>query len=706
MRSRGAESIALADTGQFMQIVYNGIMQHGRRLSLPILLFLPVLLVLVVAIGSVFLVTNTSSRSATTALTEQLRVKTARIISQAISDLLRSPERLVDLNKKFLEKSLIKFDDRGALGRLFLAQIRAYGVINYLSYGSTEGWFVGANRNPDTGEILLVSSDQAGAPLQSFLVDEHDSMVRMVRQEAAYDPRQRVWFASGRVAGRALWYPIYKYANFNGLGLGISAPVYDQSRVLQGVVACDISLQQLSVFMKSLAVSTNGLCALLEPAGLVVASNFLPTPFRVKGPELERISVAQTANNPLIAAWDRVSQELPLASGSSVNGSFEITNADDTLLVNWNSIKRDNGLSLIALTVIPAKDYFLDFDLASRWSLFCLIAVIAISSLIIFLLSRRIMQPILALGRQAAVLAAGEDISFEVNSPVAEINYLQETLITMARDLALSREKLESAVNERNAELLETRNQVSLGAFTAAGIAHEVRGPIGNGILAASRLSTLSSNLKDQLDTQKLTQSALTTYIAECTETAAIIQSNLERSAEIAKGFQTVLVDQLGEHKRTICLQEYLDQILFSLKPLLRKEGIKLHCDWGDMVTITMDPGLLSHILGNLVNNAVHHAFGDQWAGSKEITIRVRQEAAGTQVEFADNGCGMNAEIRERIFDPLFTTGKESGNTGLGLPMIRRSILEKTGGSISVASQPGQGSRFLIRFPPDPSVWT
>jgi signal transduction histidine kinase len=63
-----------------------------------------------------------------------------------------------------------------------------------------------------------------------------------------------------------------------------------------------------------------------------------------------------------------------------------------------------------------------------------------------------------------------------------------------------------------------------------------------------------------------------------------------------------------------------------------------------------------------------------------------------------DNGRGMSNEERERAFEPFFTTRSESGGTGLGLPIVR-SFARRYGGSVAVASTPGQGARFEVTIP-------
>ena len=407
----------------------------------------------------------------------------------------------------------------------------------------------------------------------------------------------------------------------------------------------------------------------------------------------------------LVNAWSQLEPCLKADPKPPANGKFSITTTAGPALVNWEFNRYLPSLNLVTITILPADDYFREFDLAARHSLLSMLAVIGCAGVAVFVVARYLMRPIRMLGQQAAALVAGDKIGFDTPSPILEVNFLLETFEAMARNLHQTQEKLETAMNERNAELLELRNQLSFDAFNAASIAHEVKGPISNSILAISHMASLSRSIKAACTDHQLTQSSLANFLEECSETSTIIQANLERSVQIAKSFQNILVDQLGEHKQIIQLQNYLDQVLFSLKPLLRQAGIRLCCEWGPLLSLTIDPGLLAHIMANLVNNTILHGFPADWSTEKVICLKAWQDDGGTTLEYRDNGQGMSPEVLEKIFDPLFTTGREKGSAGLGLSLIRRSIEQKTGGSIRVTSELGQGSCFTIRFPPDSSAW-
>jgi len=96
------------------------------------------------------------------------------------------------------------------------------------------------------------------------------------------------------------------------------------------------------------------------------------------------------------------------------------------------------------------------------------------------------------------------------------------------------------------------------------------------------------------------------------------------------------------------------------------------------------------------VVNSVTHAFEPDTAG--QMRIQVRRQVAGVELCFSDDGKGISAENLPRIFDPFFTTRRGQGGTGLGLNIVFNLVHQTLGGSIEVASTPGRGTRFTLRF--------
>jgi signal transduction histidine kinase len=110
---------------------------------------------------------------------------------------------------------------------------------------------------------------------------------------------------------------------------------------------------------------------------------------------------------------------------------------------------------------------------------------------------------------------------------------------------------------------------------------------------------------------------------------------------------------------------------------------------------LTVNGGELNQVWTNLLDNAIQ-ALGERGT----ITISTSREGPCVRVDIADDGPGIDPDVRERIFEPFFTTKDVGQGTGLGLDTARRIVRERNRGSIDVASEPGH-TVFHVRLPLD-----
>jgi signal transduction histidine kinase len=123
--------------------------------------------------------------------------------------------------------------------------------------------------------------------------------------------------------------------------------------------------------------------------------------------------------------------------------------------------------------------------------------------------------------------------------------------------------------------------------------------------------------------------------------------------------------------------------------------SIKLESAIEPIPTIYGDAGQINQVLVNLVTNS-SHAIGDE-PGTITVNLK-RDDDARVRLSVADNGCGMDDKTAARLFEPFFTTKEAGKGTGLGLSVVR-GIVSSHGGTITVSSAPGQGTRFDVVLP-------
>ncbi len=341
------------------------------------------------------------------------------------------------------------------------------------------------------------------------------------------------------------------------------------------------------------------------------------------------------------------------------------------------------------------------------------IIFIMIGAGIVLYVSTRLSSPLIKLTESADELAGGNFAAaehLEIHDR-NEVGVLASAFIDMSKKLKDYSQNLEQKVEERTRELsealdnlkttqkqlVEAEKMASLGGLVA-GIAHEINTPVGVGVTAASVLAGDAEDFRDLFRQQKMKKSDLEEFVETSIQSSQMILTNLERASELIQSFKQVAVDQSSEEIRTFQLREYINEIILSLGPKLKKTAHSVVIECETDIQLDSYPGVFSQIFTNLVLNALIHAF-DPEAEPGTITIRATADDTDLHITFSDNGKGIEVANLSRIFDPFFTTRRGSGGSGLGLHIIYNLIVQKLGGTITCDSTVGVGTTFSIKVP-------
>jgi signal transduction histidine kinase len=298
----------------------------------------------------------------------------------------------------------------------------------------------------------------------------------------------------------------------------------------------------------------------------------------------------------------------------------------------------------------------------------------------------------------------GTGASDEVGAMARAVEVFRENAIAKRAtedELRTSKEKAEGALLELNTaqqNLIDAERLAALGGLVA-GVAHEVNNPVGISLTVASSFSRRAEMFEAELKSAApLRRSQLEEFVRSSRDAAGQLVANLHRAGELIQSFKQVAVDRSHVERRQFSLSEATDQIIASLRPVLKKAPITLTVDVPEGLLIDGYPGSYGQILTNLFLNAANHAFGDSRAGAISISARPRGHD-DIEIIFADNGAGMTADVQRQAFDPFFTTRRNEGGTGLGLHIVYNLVTQQLGGRMMLDSRPGQGTTFRIIMP-------
>jgi len=298
----------------------------------------------------------------------------------------------------------------------------------------------------------------------------------------------------------------------------------------------------------------------------------------------------------------------------------------------------------------------------------------------------------------------GTDATDEVGAMARAVEVFRENAIAKSKtedELRNSKEKAESALLELNAaqqNLIDAERLAALGGLVA-GVAHEVNNPIGISLTVASSFARRAEMFEAELRSDgRLRRSQLEEFVRTSRDAAQQLVANLHRAGELIQSFKQVAVDRSHAERRQFGLSEATDQIIASLRPVLKKAAIVLSVDVPEGLVIDGYPGSYGQILTNLFLNAANHAFPDGSSGTISISARPRG-SDDVEIIFADNGAGMTPDVQRQAFDPFFTTRRNEGGTGLGLHIVYNLVTQQLGGRMMLDSRLGQGTTFRIIMP-------
>ena len=258
--------------------------------------------------------------------------------------------------------------------------------------------------------------------------------------------------------------------------------------------------------------------------------------------------------------------------------------------------------------------------------------------------------------------------------------------------------------------LIQTEKLASLGQLTA-GIAHEIKNPL-NFVNNFSGVSTeLIDELRDVLSGISIDHEARTA-INELTDT---LRGNLDKVVQHGKRADSIVKNMLlhsrqgsGEHRPVdinALVEESLNLAYHGARAEKQGFNITLERSFDPAVgEVDLFPQEITRVLLNLISNGFYAATkrkAEADGGNYEPTLAAATKNLGDSIEIRirDNGTGIPPEVKEKLFNPFFTTKPAGEGTGLGLSISHDIIVKQHGGAIEVDTQPGEFTEFRIILP-------
>jgi len=693
---------------------------RGLAFRLSVLILLGSILVLGIALGCNYVLVRAMIRKHV----EQQAQSLARATVNRVDNLLGATAKIPENLAEFLEHSPYTQAQ-------LLRVVRAVVESNPEVYGSAVAF----------EPFAFDAHSRYFAP---YWYRDHDQVVYRPLGSDTYNYFTMDWYQVPKELGHAAWSEPYFDEGGGGIIMATySVPFYKTegaARRFMGVVTVDVSLQSLQAIVASIRISQSGYAFLLSRTGVFVTH------------PLRRLIMNESIFSVAEARKDLRLREIGRAMIQGKSG-FVPTTALDSDKPCWMAYApvATTGWSLAA--VYPQHELMADLTRLNR-----IVPAIAGTGTVLLLIvvvsvARSITKPLTALTRASDEVAHGHlDAALpavrtrdEVGRLTAafgrmqhdlkrHITDLQEASAAQARAAAQLEEysrTLEDKVTARTeelraknvtleqmlTELQQTQEKLivqeklaSLGALTA-GIAHEIKNPLNFVTNFADLAVELLSELRDIVASEgdRLNATArddLASIISDLQQNIGKITEHGKRADSIVRG---MLALSRGSSSTPVptdlnaLLAEYVSLAYHGMRAQDATFNVTLDTVYDPAVgMVPVAPQDISRAFLNLLNNACY-AVNDKQKSTPSpfvptVSVRTTSVADHVEVSIRDNGTGIPAAVRAKIFNPFFTTKPPGKGTGLGLS-ITYDIIRRHGGEIRVDSEEGRYTEFVIRLP-------
>jgi len=345
---------------------------------------------------------------------------------------------------------------------------------------------------------------------------------------------------------------------------------------------------------------------------------------------------------------------------------------------------------------------------------------------------RSITVPLKQLERSMASITRGElNVAMpptgvnEIGAMTRTLGMLRDSLIERDRlererkraesEIRVARDAAEAALHElkaAQANLIQAEKMASLGQLTA-GIAHEIKNPLN----FVNNFASLSMGLLDELKAAAASAFAALDQRqrSQVDEVTELLTGNLERITEHGKRADNIVKSMLahsrsgGGDRQSVDLnglvEEALNLAYHGARAQDQNFNITLDREYGrDIAPVELVPQDMTRVFLNLFGNGFYAAGKRQRAAHNGVfrpvlTVTTRDLGEAVEVRVRDNGVGIPDDIKDKLFQPFFTTKPTGEGTGLGLSISYEIVTKQHGGTIKVASEVGEFTEFIVSLP-------
>lgn len=425
----------------------------NRELPLRCILIVLFVLQLIISVGLVGYLSLRNGEEAVEDLANQLMSEVGERISERLNIYLLTPHLVNQLNNDALDMGQLQLKDLQSMERHFWRQSKIFELVSYIQFGNIQGEFVGLAVNDD-GTLTYQVTESTGA-LQTYSIDAKGKRQRYLKTSPNFDARRRPWYIVPQQAQKPAWTDIYTWVSPPTLAITLGQPYYDAQGKFQGILATDLTLAQISDFLKELSLCDSGRNFILERSGDIVATSSEELPFVWRNHRPGRLMATHSGDDIVQATAAYLAKQPGGLPHIKTRQQTQFSIQGQRYFLQVTPLQDQHGLDWLSVLVIPESSFMAQIDANTRVTLLLCFLALGCSTYLGVCTASWIAKPILHLSQASQAISSGQFGQTAAVKGFKEIGVLQRSFNRMAEKLQATFSDLEAANRALQKEVIE-----------------------------------------------------------------------------------------------------------------------------------------------------------------------------------------------------------------------------------------------------------
>lgn len=418
------------------------------------MLIVPFLLQIAAVVGLTGYCAWRNGQKTVEAMAIRLSKEVTAHIEKHVHNYTNTPDLFLQVNQAAIETGNLNLNDFESLTRYFWQQTQLSEAVPYVYFANPQGDFIGVWQESEELTTLRQRDAETAPRRTVYQLNGVGERVGLISNDE-YDPRSRPWYRAALKAGQPTWSPIYVFSQPPSLGITRVVPLYNPVKELQGMMAADITLADISQFLQQIQVSDSGQVLIIERSGDVVASSAKEPPFVATAAGESRLPALQSSNALIQGTAEQLLQQF--SRFDQIESAQQLTLRVDgqRQFVEVTPINNQLGIDWLMVVIIPEADFTEHIAANNRTTLLLCVGALGIAALFGVAASHWLVKPIARLSEASRALASEATLSEEfregaltqtVQSPnIRELNIMAQAFNQMVQQLKYSFSNLAEA---------------------------------------------------------------------------------------------------------------------------------------------------------------------------------------------------------------------------------------------------------------------